>query len=152
MICLTIPLSFISPLCLLLDVGLLIHARAAGGGLCNRHCSRDCLKTCVAGFLMALDIPVRSKGGAKVSLDELFETVSKAMRKFHPDRNSVKRVGLERSMHCEEVCKDLSLLQVRSTDRPPHRKTPLLPFLPSAHKKKNFKFQTDFLSSVPLGY
>jgi len=61
---------------------------------------------------MAMDIPVKSKGGSKVSLDELFETVNKAMRKFHPDRNSVKRVGLEKSMYCEEVCKDLSLLQV----------------------------------------
>ena len=86
------------------------RSRASPGGLCNRHCSRDCLKSCTAGFLLAMDIPVKSSSG-KVGLDELFQTVNKAMRKFHPDKNSVRRVGLKRSLYCEEVCKDLSLLQ-----------------------------------------
>ena len=88
------------------------RSRAPPGGLCNRHCSRNCLKSCTAGFLLANDIPVKATSSSgKVGLDELFQTVSKAMRKFHPDRNSVRRVGLARSMYCEEVCKDLSLLQ-----------------------------------------
>jgi hypothetical protein len=88
------------------------RSRAAPGGLCNRHCSRNCLKSCTAGFLMAIDVPVKATSqGGKVGLDELFDTVNKGMRKFHPDRNSVRRVGLRRSLYCEEVCKDLSLLQ-----------------------------------------
>ena len=86
------------------------RSRASPGRLCNRHCSRNCLKGCIAGFLLANDIPVKSQSG-NVGLDELFQTVNKAMRKFHPDRNSRRRVGTYRSLYCEEVCKDLSLLQ-----------------------------------------
>ena len=60
---------------------------------------------------MAIGIPVKPSASGNVGLNELFDTVNKAMRKFHPDRNSVRRVGLHRSLYCEEVCKDLSLLQ-----------------------------------------
>ena len=77
------------------------RSRACSGGLCNRHCSRACLDSCTAGFLMALEIPVRGT---------LMDTVNKAMRKYHPDRNSERRVGRKKALWAEEVCKDLSLL------------------------------------------
>ena len=45
------------------------------------------------------------------SEDQLRTAVRRAMAKFHPDRNRPDRVGEERAVRCEEICKVASLLQ-----------------------------------------
>ena len=88
------------------------RCRAQPGCLCNRHCAPACIRECAGGFLMAMDVSVAGTGsGGEATMADIATALGRAMRRFHPDRNTPRRVGLARAMHCEEVSKDLSLLQ-----------------------------------------
>jgi len=91
------------------------RSRACPGQLCNHHCATECLKQCAAGFLLAVDVSVSPGSGGgdggEVGWNDLMNAVKDGMKKFHPDRNSKRRVGVKRSVYCEEVSKCLSLLQ-----------------------------------------
>ena len=78
------------------------------GSMCNKYCALLCVQQCTTGFLQANDVPCKH---ANPTVDQLRASIKTCLRKFHPDRNRPGRVGLEKSLRCEELCKMASLLQ-----------------------------------------
>ena len=76
--------------------------------MCNKYCALLCVQQCTTGFLQANDVPCKH---ANPTVDQLRASIKTCLRKFHPDRNRPGRVGLEKSLRCEELCKMASLLQ-----------------------------------------
>uniref|UniRef100_A0A7S3UCS0 Ubiquitin-like domain-containing protein n=1 Tax=Picocystis salinarum TaxID=88271 RepID=A0A7S3UCS0_9CHLO len=77
------------------------------GFICNRTCDMTCLCQSATGFLAMADIEILQENAPS---DMLIAALTKARRKYHPDKNRIEVVGEEEFHHAEEMCKIASSL------------------------------------------
>lgn len=77
------------------------------GFICNRTCDMTCLCQSATGFLAMADIEILQENAPP---DTLIAALTKARRKYHPDKNRIEVVGEEEFHHAEEMCKIASSL------------------------------------------
>lgn len=77
------------------------------GFICNRTCDLACLCQSATGFLAMADIEILQDNAPP---DMLITALTKARRKYHPDKNRIEVVGEEEFHHAEEMCKIASSL------------------------------------------